>query len=79
MRVGDRQFARVNQALAEVVSALDVRTSPEVFVMADPVPQAMAIGVDAPFIVLTSGMIELADDAELRFVLGHEGRVCGCR
>jgi Zn-dependent protease with chaperone function len=72
IRVDDRQFARVNRALADVVSALDVRTSPEVFVVAAPVPQARALGVDTPFIVLTSGMVAMCDDDELRFVLGHE-------
>ena len=72
VRVDDRQYARVNRALADVSTSLDVRTSPEVFVMADPVPRAMALGVDVPFVVLSSGMVELTDDDELRFVLGHE-------
>ena len=72
VRVDDRQYGRVNRALADVTTALDVRTSPEVFVIADPVPRAMALGVDAPFVVLTSGMVQLTDDDELRFVLGHE-------
>jgi Zn-dependent protease with chaperone function len=72
VRVDDRQFAKVQRALADVAAALDVKAVPEVYVIADPVPRAMALGVDAPFIVLTSGMLHLVDDEELRFVVGHE-------
>jgi Zn-dependent protease with chaperone function len=72
VRVDHRQFARVHRALGDVVASLDVRDVPEVFVLANPVPMAMALGIDTPFIVVTSGMVELADDDELRFVLGHE-------
>ena len=39
---------------------------------ADPRPQAMALGIDHPFVVVNSGMIDLLDEDELRFVLGHE-------
>lgn len=72
IRVDDRQYPRVHRALADAALVLDVGKPPEVFVIADPVPRAMAIGVDAPFIVLTSGMVTLADDEELRVVIGHE-------
>ena len=58
--------------LADVVASLDVRDVPEVFVQSDPRPQATALGVDRPFIVVTSGMLDLLDDEELRFVLLHE-------
>jgi Zn-dependent protease with chaperone function len=72
VRVDDRQFARVHRALGDVAAALDVRTIPEVYVLVDPTPKAMALGVDAPFIVVTHSMLELVDDEELRFVVGHE-------
>ena len=32
----------------------------------------MAIGKDRPFIVLTTGLVNLHDEEELRFVVGHE-------
>jgi Zn-dependent protease with chaperone function len=72
VRVDHRQFARVYQAHMEAAAALDVRDLPDVYVYADPVPRAMAIGLDQPFIVLTSGMVDLLDEDELRFVVGHE-------
>jgi hypothetical protein len=32
----------------------------------------MAIGLDKPIIVVTTGMIEMTDDEGLRFIIGHE-------
>jgi Zn-dependent protease with chaperone function len=72
VRVDHRQFARVHRLFAEASAALDVRDLPPVYVYSDPYPRAMAIGVDKPFIVVNSGMLQLMDDDELRFVLGHE-------
>lgn len=72
IRVDDRQYPAVQRALADGVAVLDVQQVPEVYVIADPVPRAMAIGVDNPFIVVTSGMVAMTDDDELRVVIGHE-------
>lgn len=72
VRVDHRQFPEVHQRFVEAATALDVRTIPELYVYADPVPRAATIGLDRPFVVITSGMVDLLDDDELRFVLGHE-------
>jgi Zn-dependent protease with chaperone function len=72
VRVDHRQFARVYQCYMEAAAALDVHDLPDLYVYADPNPQGMTIGLDKPFIVITSGMVDLLDDDELRFVLGHE-------
>jgi Zn-dependent protease with chaperone function len=72
VRVDHRQFPTVYRAYMEAASTLDVRTVPDLFVSAEPRPHAMAIGLDAPFVVVTSGMVDLLDEDELRFVLGHE-------
>ena len=72
IRVDHRQFPVVHRALGDAATALDATEVPEVFVVAHPAPQAMALGIDLPFIVLTSGMVRMLDEQELRFVLGHE-------
>jgi Zn-dependent protease with chaperone function len=72
IRVDERQFARLHALLAEVSAGLDAGSVPELYVAADPYPQATTIGMDKAFIVLTSGMVDLLDEEELRFVLGHE-------
>jgi Zn-dependent protease with chaperone function len=72
VRVDHRQFPGVYERYMEAARALDVRDLPELYVSADPRPQAMAIGLDRPFVVITSGMVDLVDAEELQFVLGHE-------
>src|SRR4029453_14662392 len=53
-------------------ATLDVRDLPLLYVYTDPRPHAMALGIDHPFVGGDSGMIDLLDEDELRFVLGHE-------
>lgn len=72
VRVDERQFASVHAAFVDVLAVLDVPERPELYVSADPFPRATTLGVDRPFVVLTSGMVDLMDADELRFVLGHE-------
>jgi Zn-dependent protease with chaperone function len=45
---------------------------PELFVSANPVPNALTVGMNKPFIVISSGLVDLLDDEEMRFVLAHE-------
>jgi hypothetical protein len=40
--------------------------------MQSPLVNAMAIGRDRPFIVVTTGLVNLHDEEELRWVIGHE-------
>lgn len=72
VRAGDRQFPKVHRLFAEAAATLDIRELPELYVMTGPMPNAMCIGLDKPFIVVNSGLIDLLDEEELRFVLGHE-------
>ena len=63
---------RWDALLTEVLGVLDVSDRPELYVTNNPVPNALTLGVDRPFIVVTSGLYELLEPDELRFVLGHE-------
>jgi len=71
-RVGSRQFADLDALLDECVSVLDAPVKPELFVVQSPIVNAYAIGMEQPFIVLTSGMYDLMSVDEMRFVIGHE-------
>ncbi len=79
VRVTDNQFVRVKKLYDEACWILDVEDPPELYVSQDPFVNAMAIGVDKPFIVLHSAIVDLLDDEELQCVMGHElGHVmCG--
>jgi Zn-dependent protease with chaperone function len=72
VRVDHRQFPRVYQLYTQAADTLDVHELPLLYVYSDPRPQSMALGLDRPFIIVNSGMLDMMDDDELRFVLGHE-------
>ncbi len=72
VRVDERQFARLHRLLGEVGRTLDAPELPELYVVGNPVPGALTIGMNKPFIVLNSGVVDLLDDDELRFVIAHE-------
>ncbi len=72
VRVGPTQFADLDRLLDDVVSVLDVNERPEFYVYNDPFPNAVCLGVDKPFIAMSSGLYELADEDERRAVIGHE-------
>lgn len=71
VKVGDRQLPELHGQLAEVCEVLDVEP-PELFVVSNPHANAMAVGIDAPFIVLNSSLLRTMDDDEIRCVLAHE-------
>lgn len=72
IRVDEYQFVRLHRLLADVGTTLDAGEVPELFVLANPVPHAITIGMNKPIIVVSSGLVELLDEEEMRFVLGHE-------
>ncbi|MGR3938028.1 M48 family metallopeptidase [Streptomyces sp. BRA346] len=72
VRVSDRQFAHLHDMLRDACYILDLEQVPAMYVTQDPKPNAMCIGMDAPIIVLTTGLVELLDEQEMRAVIGHE-------
>jgi Zn-dependent protease with chaperone function len=72
IRVDERQFPRIHRLYTEAGTTLDVRELPELFVINNPLWNAVTIGMDKPFIVLNSALLQGLDDEETRFVLGHE-------
>ena len=71
VRVTPRMFPRLHRYLGWGCRILDV-DEPELYVTMDPTPNAFTYGHKSPFIVLTSGLIDLLGDEELSFVVGHE-------
>lgn len=72
IRVDERQFATLHRLLGEVAQTLDATELPELYVASNPFPNAITIGMNKPFIVVNSGLVDLLDEEELRFVLAHE-------
>jgi Zn-dependent protease with chaperone function len=72
VRASTEQFPQLYSLLLDGSSILDLPEVPELFISQDPIPNAMALGSDKPFIVITTGLVDLLDTEELRFVIGHE-------
>ena len=72
VRVNERQFPELHRALADAGAVLDAGDLPELYVVADPTFNARTIGMNQPIIVINSGLVDLLDDDEMRFVVGHE-------
>lgn len=72
VRVNEKQFARVHKLLLDCCAILDVEKVPELYVSQSPVLNAGAVGVENPFIVLNSSMVDSLNDEELMAVIGHE-------
>jgi Zn-dependent protease with chaperone function len=72
VRVDRRQFSDLDRLLGEATAILDVAERPELYVYNDPRPNAITLGVDKPFIALSSGLYEITDEDERLFVIGHE-------
>ncbi|GID27611.1 M48 family metallopeptidase [Paractinoplanes brasiliensis] len=72
IRVDHRQYPRVHGLFVEAADTLDVAERPELYVTQQPIISGKAIGMDRPFIVISTGAVEKLDDEELRTLLGRE-------
>jgi Zn-dependent protease with chaperone function len=72
IRVSARQFPRLHACLQEACHILDAPYIPELYVAQSPFFNAGAIGVERPFIVLNSSVLDMLSDAETLTVIGHE-------
>ncbi|MBB4933172.1 Zn-dependent protease with chaperone function [Lipingzhangella halophila] len=72
VRVSEQQFPDVHNYVRDAAYVLDLEEIPELYVQQNPQPNAMAIGSQRPFIVMTTGLFDLLEAEEQRFVVGHE-------
>ncbi|WP_083951926.1 M48 family metallopeptidase [Actinomadura rubrobrunea] len=72
VRASENQFRNLHDMVRDAAYILDLPEVPEIYVQQSPQPNAMAIGSDHPFIVVNTGLLDLHDDEELRFIVAHE-------
>ncbi len=74
--IGPTQRPQLFAIYQEVLQAMDWppngRAQPRLYVTQTPVVNAGAVGFENPFIVLSSGTLELLEPDEQRFILAHE-------
>ncbi|MFJ7246476.1 M48 family metallopeptidase [Kitasatospora sp. NPDC098652] len=72
VKTSERQFPDLYSMVRDAAYVLDLEQVPDLYVSQDPTVNAFTIGIDTPIIVVTSGLVELLDEEELRSVIGHE-------
>jgi Zn-dependent protease with chaperone function len=72
VRTSERQFSYLHDMVRDAAYTLDLEKVPPLYVTQDPLPNAMCIGMDTPVIVVTTALVDLLDEEEMRAVIGHE-------
>ncbi|HEX6356985.1 M48 family metallopeptidase [Actinophytocola sp.] len=72
IRVGEKQYPKINRLRIDCAETLDLDTVPDLYVSRHPIANGFAIGMDQPFIVITTGAVEALDLESLRAMIGHE-------
>jgi Zn-dependent protease with chaperone function len=71
IKTSETQYPDIHRALRDTCEVLDWPV-PELYVSQSPIVNAGALGVDEPFIVLQSSLVEVLDEGGLHAVIGHE-------
>ncbi len=72
VKASERQFPELYDMVRDAAYILDLEKVPDLYVSQDPKVNAYCIGMETPVIVVTTGLVELMDEEELRAVIGHE-------
>jgi uncharacterized membrane protein YgcG len=72
VRASEQQFSGIHNMVRDAAYILDLEEVPDIYISQDPKPNAFCIGMDKPIIVVTTGLVDLMDEEELRSVIGHE-------
>jgi len=72
IEVGPRQYSTVYQIFRECLRSLDIQPEPTLFVSQSSLVNAYALGQERPCVVLSTALLDLSDEHELRSVMAHE-------
>ena len=74
VRVGPKQLPEIWKSFVYAGKVLGISEDalPELYVYQDPVPNAYTFGVENNFVAISTGCLNLLNEEEILFVLGHE-------
>lgn len=72
IRVSGSQFPKIHSLLLDACATLDIQNPPELYIAQNPFLNASAIGLDHPFIVLNSSILDSMNEDEMLCVIAHE-------
>ena len=70
--VTSKQLPHLHQLFLDAAFRLDIGNVPDLYMLQSPFVNAYTTGVEHPFVVVTSGLVDLMTDDEVLYVLGHE-------
>lgn len=74
LKVTSENYPKIYEYLRYACQILDMPKTPELYIEWGYNINAFTVGSENPIIVLNSGLIDLCDDDEIMFIIGHE---CG--
>lgn len=74
LKVTKENYPKIYEYLEYACQILDMETIPDLYIQWGYGINAFTVGSENPIIVLNSGLIDLCDDDEIMFIIGHE---CG--
>lgn len=72
LRITRESYPMIYEYLEYACQILDVKKIPELYIEWSYNVNAVTVGAENPIIVISSGLIDLCDDEEIMFVIGHE-------
>ncbi len=72
LKVTRENYPKIYHYLEYACKILDLKEVPELYIEWDYNINACTIGAEHPIIILNSGLIDLCDDEEIMFIIGHE-------
>ena len=72
LKVTSQNYPNIYEYLQYAAQILDVKKIPELYIEWGYNINACTVGAENPIIVLNSGLIDLCDDDEIMFIIGHE-------
>jgi Zn-dependent protease with chaperone function len=79
IRASDTQLRTLHRLMERAAFALGIDALPDLFLYADAVPNARTGGVERPYVAVSTGLVDMMDDAEVGAVLAHELAHWQCR
>lgn len=72
LKVTRDNYPRIYRYLEEACRILDLRQLPDLYIEWGYSINACTVGAEHPIIILNSGLIDLCDEDEVMFIIGHE-------
>lgn len=72
LRINESNFPDILNILKEACANLDLRDIPDIYIQWDYSVNGFTTGSEKPLIVLTSGALDLLNEEELLYLVGHE-------